>query len=430
MFLQNIEINTQGHLTFAGMDTVELAQKYGTPLYLLDEQRIRSNCRMYTETLKDCVEEALPLYASKALSCKRVYEIIKEEGMGTDVVSAGELYLALQAGFPADKIFFHGNSKPEQEIEFAVKRGVGFFVVDSREEILALNRIAGEAGICQKILLRVTPGIDTHTFAAVRTGQVDSKFGMPIETGQAMEFLRLSLTMENLQVMGLHCHIGSQIFESQPFLDCIQIMVRFMTEAKHTLNYSTKMLNLGGGYGVRYREEDPMVDIPGSIREVTGRLKELCSKAEITVPMVLMEPGRSIIADTGMTLYHVNAIKRITGFKNYVAIDGGMTDNPRFALYQSPYTVMLANKADQPVAFCASIAGRCCESGDMIQENVMLPETERGDIVAVMVTGAYNYSMASNYNSVCRPPIVTINHGRASVAVRRETFEDLAAREV
>jgi len=429
MICENISV-ANGHLCFGGRDTVELAKKYGTPLYLMDEQRLRHNCRIYTENMKKYFPAALPLYASKALSCKRMYEIVAEEGMGTDVVSAGELYLAKLADFPMEKVYFHGNAKTDEEIRFAVACGVGHFVVDNMDELEAVDRCAGEHGVCQKVLLRVTPGIDPHTFEAVCTGQVDSKFGVAIETGQAMTFVAAALEKEHLEVCGIHAHVGSQVFESSVFYDTADIMLRFIAEMKRELGYEAAVLNLGGGYGVRYVESDPTVDIGYELSTVAEHIRRLSEELGIREPMILMEPGRSIVADAGMTLYTVQSTKTIPGYRNYVSIDGGMGDNPRYALYGSAYTVYLANKMDEELNFVCTVGGRCCESGDMIQEDVALPTPSRGDILAVCTTGAYNHSMASNYNTVGRPPIVMVDGEQDYVAVRRETFEDLAAREL
>lgn len=427
--MKKYNVNAQGHLEFAGIDTVELAEKYGTPLYVMDEDTIRQNCRLYTKTMQECMERAMPLYASKALACRAMYEIITEEEMGTDVVSAGELNMAIVSGVPREKIFFHGNSKPEAEIRFAMEKRVGYFVVDSEDELEILNHMAGEMGIRQKILLRLTPGIDTHTFEAVRTGQVDSKFGIPIETGQAMEFLKKAVSMPGIQVQGIHCHIGSQIKDSAPYLDGVDIMLGFLREAGEKLNYEADMLNLGGGFGIAYTKQETAADIEANIREICSRVKQLCRAFRLKEPMLLLEPGRSIAGSAGVTLYTVTGKKTIPGIKEYVCVDGGMTDNPRYALYRAPYTVLLANKASKQGEHRYTVAGRCCESGDIIQEEVLLSEPERGDIMAVLDTGAYNYSMASNYNGICRPPLVMIKEGKDSLKVRREKYEDLLLRE-
>ena len=428
MICENLSA-AKGRLIFGGRDTVELAKKYGTPLYLMDEQRLRHNCRVYKENMDDAFAAALPLYASKALSCRRMYEIVAEEGLGTDVVSPGELYLARLAGFPMEKVYFHGNAKSDSDIAFALDCGVGFFIVDNREELEAVDRMAGERGRRQKVLLRVTPGIDPHTFEAVATGQVDSKFGVAIETGQALAFVAQALDCANLEVLGLHTHVGSQVFDSQVFYDTADIMLRFMAQLKKELGYEAPMLNLGGGYGVRYTESDPTVDIGAELHQVADHVRAACGALGLREPMILMEPGRSIVADAGLTLYTVQSIKTIPGYRSYVSIDGGMTDNPRYALYRSAYTLFLANRMGEEPDFLCTVGGRCCESGDMIQENVALPEPVRGDLLAVCTTGAYNYSMASNYNTVGRPPIVMVDGERDYVAVRRETFADMAARE-
>lgn len=431
MLQSNMAVNEQGHFVYAGRDTVELAQKYGTGLYLIDEDRVRSNCRQYVQTMRSCMPEgSVPLYASKALCFKQLYRIIAEEGMCADVVSVGELYTAVSAGFPAERLYYHGVNKTDEDISYAMEQGIGYFIIDSYEEMHAIERIAGERGIRQKALLRLTPGIDPHTFAAVNTGKVDCQFGVPIETGQAREFVKTALEMKNIDLMGYHCHIGSQIFDAQPFCDAVDIMLGFIAMIRDELGYTAQVLNLGGGFGVRYVETDPHVDIPACIRRVAAHLEKGCNQRGLPLPTILMEPGRSIIADTGITLYTVGSVKTIDGYRSYVTVDGGMSDNPRYALYQSEYTALIANKADKEADFFCSIAGRCCETGALIQENVYLQQPQKGDILAVMVTGAYNYSMASNYNRMRRLPIVMLSEGRDYLAVRRETFEDLLACEL
>lgn len=428
MICNNISVNEKGHLTFAGHDTVELAEKYGTPLYLMDEDKIREHVRAYKTAMADCFPAgSMPEFASKAFSCKQIYRIMAEEGIDIDVVSPGEIYTAAAAGFPMENSFFHGNNKTDADIRFAIDNKVGCFVVDGEDELSALNRIAGEMGVKQNILLRITPGIDPHTHKKISTGSVDSKFGTAIETGQAMEIVKKALSLENIKLCGFHCHVGSQIFESQPFTDASEIMLEFIAEVRDTLGYTAETLNLGGGLGVRYTEDDPEIDYGEKIKEVAEILNAQCEKLSLPVPKILMEPGRSLVADAGMTLYTVGSVKEITGYKNYVSIDGGMTDNPRYTLYESPYTVILASRANDEKDYTATVAGRCCESGDLIQENVKMPKPARGEILAVLTTGAYNYSMASNYNRVGRPPVVMLNSERDYVAVRRETFMDICA---
>ena len=431
MICNNISINQKGHLTFAGYDTTDLAQKYGTPLYLMDEDKIREHIREYkTAFEKYFPQGSMPEFASKSFSCKQIYRIMAEEQMNIDVVSCGEIYTAASVGFPMERSFFHGNNKSDGDIRFAIENKVGFFVADSMDEIYAISRIAKQNGITQKILLRVTPGIDTHTHQKISTGNVDSKFGIAISTGQAIEAVKEILKTENISLCGFHCHIGSQIFESEPFITAASIMLEFIKQVKDELNYTAEMLNLGGGFGVRYLESQPEISYTEKIREVATALKEQCAALGIKIPKIAMEPGRSIVADAGMTLYTVGSVKEITGYKNYVSVDGGMTDNPRYTLYEAPYTVILASRANDKADFVATVAGRCCESGDIIQENVNLPKPKRNDILAVLTTGAYNYSMASNYNRVPRPPVVMLNKNGDYVAIKRETFEEICSLDV
>ncbi len=427
MLSDNIGRTPEGVLTIAGQEVTRLAAEYGTPLYLMDEQRIRSNCRMYLKAFRENFPEgSLPLYASKAASFKQIYRIMVEEGMGVDVVSSGELYTALAAGFPAERIHFHGNCKTDADIAYGVASGIGCFIADNREELLALEKTAAGAGVTQAILLRVTPGIDPHTYEAVSTGKVDSKFGAAVETGQAMELVKLALAQPHLKLLGLHCHVGSQVFGEDVYQRTIDIMAAFLAEIRDETGAVLEELNLGGGYGVRYTEEDEAIDIPARLREVALHLRRETEKHGLPMPRFLMEPGRSIVADAGMTLYTVGSIKRIPGYKQYAAVDGGMTDNPRYALYQSRYTVYHGSKTGPTERF--DVVGRCCESGDIIQPHVELPaDTCRGDILAVCTTGAYNYSMASNYNRLPRPPIVMLTPEGSYTAVRRETFADLTA---
>ncbi len=431
MLHTNLGIGENGHLYFAGMDTVELAKKYATPLMLLDENRIRERCRLYINAMKKHMgESARPLLASKALCFKGIYKIAAEEGMCTDIVSPGELYIAKSAGFPLENAYFHGNNKTDADIEFAIDCGIGYFIVDNKEEFYKISEYSAKKGIVQKILLRLSPGIDPHTHAKISTGSVDSKFGTAIETGQAEQFVLEVVKDKNVEFCGFHCHVGSQIFESEPFCDAADIMMKFIAEMKEKHGYTAKVLNLGGGFGVRYTEDDPEIDYEEKIAEVASHLKDSCKALGLEMPQILMEPGRSMVADAGITLYSVGSAKTITGYKSYISIDGGMTDNPRYALYGSRYTVCIANKATQPKDHIATIAGRCCESGDLIGEEMPVQEAVRGDILAVLVTGAYNYSMASNYNKIPRPPIVMIKDGKDTVAVRRETYADLVALDV
>ena len=433
MICDNLKVSENGHLLFAGQDTVELANKYGTPCYLMDEDKIREKCRIYKAAFsKYFGESAVPLYASKANCFKRLIEIMKEEGMGIDVVSSGEIYTAFVAGFDLGKAYFHSNNKTDEDIRFGMDKGVGYFVCDNVEEVKALQREALSRGIVQKVLLRLSPGIDPHTFEEVATGKVDSKFGSAIETGQALEITEYTLKQPNIDLRGFHCHVGSQIFTEDVFERAAVIMLEFIAECRDKLGYTAAELNLGGGYGVRYVDTDPYLDIDDKVRQVSEAVKGACSRLGLEVPEIHMEPGRSIVADAGMVLYTAGTVKMIPGYKNYVSIDGGMPDSPRYALYKAKYTCYAANKMDEPADFKASVVGRCCESGDIIQEGVMLPESvTRGDIIAVCTAGAYHFSMASRYNKLPIPPTIMLRGGNENyVAVRRETLEDLVRNDI
>ncbi|MBR5797488.1 MAG: diaminopimelate decarboxylase [Clostridia bacterium] len=431
MICNNLSVNSEGHLCFAGRDVTELAQKYATPLYLLDEDKIREKCRTYMQAMKTVFGgDSLPLYAGKALCIKDIYRIMREEGMGIDVVSPGEIFTAREGGFPMERAYFHGNNKTDADVAYAMDAGVGYFVCDNEEELFAIEQAAGERGIVQKILIRVAPGIDPHTHKAISTGSIDSKFGAAIETGQAGELTAIALQQPHISLEGYHCHIGSQIFETEPFVDAADIMLQFIATVREYLGYTAKELNLGGGMAVRYLEEQPDIDYTQNIAVIGEKMRRICMQYDLPMPRVRMEPGRSIVADAGMTLYTVGTLKTIPNFRSYVSIDGGMPDNPRYALYEAPYTVVLANRMNDTKDTVCTIAGRCCESGDLIQEGVCLPRPSRGDLIAVLTTGAYNYSMASNYNRIPRPAMVRLCGGEDHLILRRETFEDLIKNEI
>ena len=428
MICDNITTAANGHLLFAGQDTAALAREYGTPLYLMDEDRIRRNCRTYTAAFRRHFgDRARPLYASKALSCKRIYEIMREEDMGVDVVSSGEIYTALQADFDLSRAYFHSNNKTDEDIRYAMDCGVGCFVADNAEEIRAIEDEAAARNIKQSVLLRLTPGIDPHTYEAIATGKVDSKFGSAIETGQAEEITAFTLRQPHIDLAGFHCHVGSQVFAEDVFERAAVIMLEFIAHVKAKYGCMARQLDLGGGYGVRYVESDPYLDVDAKVGQVAASIRETCARLELEIPEIHMEPGRSIVADAGMTLYTVGTVKRIPGYKNYVSVDGSMADHPRYALYGALYTCFLANKMNEAADFPCDVVGRCCESGDIIQRDVSLPASVgRGDLVAVCTTGAYHYSMASNYNRLPRPPIVMLRGGSEQyAAVRRESPEDL-----
>ena len=431
MLYPNLSINDAGHLCIAGLDATELAKTYGTPLYVLDEDRVRQRCRTYVKAMATHLPEgSMPLFASKALCFKGIYPVMREEGMGADVVSASEAATAIAAGFPVDKLYFHGTNKTDAEIAYGVREGIGCFVVDNTNELAVLSREAQTLGVVQRVLLRVTVGLDPHTLEAINTGRVDSQFGVPIETGQALAFVREALATPGVEVIGFHSHIGSQIFEATSFCDQVDRLLAFACSVRDELGYVASTFNLGGGFGVRYVESDPQVDIEGNIREIAEHLSEGCASAGYPVPRVLMEPGRSIVADAGCTLYTAGGIKEVTGYRNYVTVDGGMTDNPRYALYNSAYTLINASRAEDPSDYVCTVAGRCCESGDRIAEDITLAKPNRGDIIAVLTTGAYNFSMSSNYNRVLRPALVMLRDGEARLAVRRQTIDDLLALEL
>ena len=431
LLYKDLSVNEKGHLTIGGADAEALAAEFGTPLYVLNEDVIRANCRTYVNAMREFFgPESRPLYASKALCFKGIYPVVQSEGMCIDTVSAGEIYTALAAGFPAEDMFFHGTNKTDADILFGLEKGVGYFVVDNFNELEVLESTAASLGVRQKVLLRLTVGLDPHTLEAINTGRVDSQFGVPIDTGQADGFVRRALECEHLEVAGFHSHVGSQIFESDSFMRQIEILVGYAARVRDEFGYTISILNIGGGFGVRYTDEDPLLDIPERIREISVHLKDSCGKFSFPQPVIYMEPGRSIVAAAGTTLYTTGGCKEVRGYRNYVTVDGGMTDNPRYALYKSEYTVLNASRMNEPADYECTIAGRCCESGDRIAEYKKIARPERGDIIAVLTTGAYNYSMASNYNRVPRPAMVMISDGKARLAVRRESFEDMLRNEL
>ena len=429
---ENLSSTEDGELLFAGQSTKALAKQYGTPLYLMDEDRIRNRVETYRTAMRNAFgDKGQVLYASKAASFKRLYEIMREESVGIDVVSSGEIRTAIAAGYPLERAYFHSNNKTDADIAYAMDNGIGYFVVDNDEELYAIEAEAKRRNIRQNILLRLTPGIDPHTYAAIATGMVDSKFGSAIETGQAREITELAISLPHICLCGFHCHVGSQVFDSSVYLQAAEVMLTFVADMKKELDFVTKQLDIGGGYGVRYVADQPEIDIAASIAEVASYIKNKVNELGIEMPVISMEPGRSIVADAGLTLYTVGTVKRIPGYKNYVSVDGGMTDNPRFALYGSPYTILPAEDLSAARDMTASVVGRCCESGDILQENVSLPsDMRRGDLLACLTTGAYHYSMASNYNKIPRPPIVMLTKGKSYLAVRRETVDDLVSLDV
>lgn len=431
---ETLKINSSGHLEIGGMDAVEIVKNFQTPLYVFDEAHIRNMMRIYKTTIeKEYDGNGLVLYASKAFSCSAIYVIAGQEGIGVDVVSGGELYTALNAGFPMGKVYMHGNNKLDRELRFAVDNGVGYIVVDSFREADILDEIAGEKGVKQKVLLRINPGVEAHTHAFVQTARTDSKFGFSTSDGTAENITKYVLWKKNLILKGYHCHIGSQIFEKQSFVLAAQKVMDFMAKMKKNLNFEAEQLNIGGGFGVWYTDEDPKLqlsDYVDYLKALIVAVKQKAAEHNFKLPYLIIEPGRSIIGEAGITLYTVGAVKDIPGVKKYVAIDGGMFDNPRYALYQSKYTVLLANRAGEACTEKVTVAGKCCESGDIIAVDVPLPRANSGDIMAVLTTGAYNYSMASNYNRNFIPAAVLVKDGKAEYIIKPQTYEDLIRNDV
>lgn len=424
-----LKINNDGHLEIGGADAVELAQRFGTPLYVFDEAHIRKMMNAYKSVIENFYGgNGLVLYASKAFACTAIYAIAKQEEIGVDVVSGGELYTALSAEFPAEKIYMHGNNKLERELAFALDNGVKNIVVDSLREADIIDKLAAERNIVQNVLIRINPGVEAHTHAFVQTARTDSKFGFSVADGTAEQTVKHILSKSNINLRGFHCHIGSQIFEKQSFVLAAEKVMDFAADIKEKTGFEIKELNLGGGFGVWYNDEDPKFkpeDYVDYVKALIVAIKDKAKKLKLSEPFLLLEPGRSIIAEAGITLYTVGAIKDIAGVKKYVAVDGGMFDNPRYALYQSKYTALLANRAAEPATEKVSIAGKCCESGDLIAVDVALPKANSGDVLAVLTTGAYNYSMASNYNRNFIPPSILVNCGKAEYIIKPQTYEDL-----
>lgn len=426
---ERISINSKGHLQIGGIDSVELAKQYGTPLYVLDDAIVRNVCKGFTDTVKTEYPNSLICYASKAFSCKAIYKIVNQMGLGCDVVSFGELKTALAGGMSADKIYFHGNNKSIIELECAVSRGIAGVVVDNVTEIDKLDEIAKKADKRQQVLVRVNPGIDAHTHHYVQTTRVDSKFGFSINDGTALEIIKLILTKNNLEFAGIHCHIGSQIFELKPFELAVEKMTDFIVKIKQETGIIVKILNLGGGYGVTYTSEDAPLKPVEYVQAIISKLKSCIQLKKIDAPKLILEPGRSIVGEAGTTLYTVGSVKDIIGIKKYVNVDGGMFENPRYTLYQSKYDAILASNASAEPTQTVTIAGKCCESGDILAADCRLPDVEFGDILAILTTGAYHYSMASNYNRNLVPPVVLVKNGKSGYIVKPQTYEDLLARD-
>jgi diaminopimelate decarboxylase len=431
MFYGTCRINELNHLEIGGCDTIELVKEFGTPLYVMDENHIRENCRLYINNLRKLHENSEVIYAGKAFLTMEMCKLIEEEGLGLDVVSGGELYTAIKSGFPAKKIYFHGNNKSYAELEMAVEYGVGRIIVDNFYELELLRDIAKKyQGKKIKIMLRLTPGIEAHTHDYIKTGQLDSKFGFGMENGHALMAVENALSIKGFKLTGFHCHIGSQIFEQEPFKDAAEVMIQFAKTVNKKYEFKTKEIDFGGGFGIKYTEKDKPLAVKDYITILVESVKESCKKHDISIPKILIEPGRAIVGEAGTTLYTIGAIKNIPGVRKYVSVDGGMSDNIRPALYGAQYMALIANKANCPKEETVSIAGKCCESGDMLIWDIDLPKIAPGDILAVFSTGAYHYSMASNYNMIPKPAVVFVKNKAARIVVRRQTYEDLINNEV
>ncbi|MBE6184608.1 diaminopimelate decarboxylase [Heyndrickxia ginsengihumi] len=424
-FYGTSRVNGQGHLEIGGVDTVDLAAKYGTPLYVYDVALIRQRARAFKETFEQLGVHFQVAYASKAFSTIAMLQLAKEEGLSLDVVSGGELYTALAAEFPVDKIHFHGNNKSKEELEFALAANIGCIVVDNFYELDMLENLCKEKNQVMQILLRVTPGIEAHTHDYILTGQEDSKFGFDLQNGQAEAALKRALQSEYLHLLGLHCHIGSQIFETTGFILAAQKIVEKLSKWNKELEFSPSVLNLGGGFGVRYTHEDEPLSPAKYVEEIVKEVKVQAAKYELPMPEIWIEPGRSLVGEAGTTLYSIGSSKEVPNVRKYLAVNGGMSDNIRPALYDAKYEAVLANRPLAEIEETVSIAGKCCESGDMLIWDLPLPKSNDQDLLAVFCTGAYGYSMANNYNRIPRPPVVFVENGEAILVVKRETYEDL-----
>lgn len=419
------KVNAKGHLEIGGCDTVDIVEKYGTPVYVYDVALIRERARGFKQTFEQLGVKAQVAYASKAFSTIAILEVMKEEGLSLDVVSGGELYTALKANYPVEKIHFHGNNKSVEELEMALDYHVGCIVVDNFYELKLLQHLCEKKNVKTQILLRVTPGIEAHTHDYILTGQEDSKFGFDLGNGQAEEALLYANQSKYIELLGLHCHIGSQIFETTGFLLAARKILDKMSDWKNKYSFNPQVLNLGGGFGIRYTEEDEPLEPKEYVAEMINEVKKETERLQISMPEIWIEPGRSLVGDAGTTLYTIGSHKDVPNVRKYIAVDGGMSDNLRPALYDAKYEAILANKADAPVEEVVSVAGKCCESGDMLIWDLPLPQSEAKDIMAVFCTGAYGYSMANNYNRIPRPPVVFVENGESKLVVKRETYENI-----
>jgi diaminopimelate decarboxylase len=424
VFPDTAQVNAQGQLVIGGCNALELADQYGTPVYVLDEATLRGRCRGFLQEFQRRHSETQVVYAAKAYINPALARIFHEEGLGLDVVSGGELAVARAAGFPVGRVYFHGNNKTPEELAQAVAEDVGRVVVDSFHELELLNQIAVAAGKVQDILVRVSPGIDSHTHVHTTTGILDSKFGFAIQTGHAAQAVRLALAAPNLRMRGLHFHLGSPIFELEPYRAATDLVLRFAAPFREE-GLDLQEFSPGGGFAIAYTRDQRPPHIGQYAEAIVGTMKATCDELGLEVPHLIIEPGRAIIGPAGVALYRIGAIKDIPGVRKYVSVDGGMGDNIRPALYQAVYEVVVANKADQEPVEKVTIAGKYCESGDLLARDVMLPQVAPGDIIAIPAAGAYCPSMASNYNLNPRPPMVLVKDGQSRLIRRRESYQDM-----
>lgn len=424
--INGISTSDEGQLVMGGVNLIQLAKELRTPLYVMDEGRIRNNCKSINRAITSHYPYGhLACYASKAFCCKHMCRIAKEEGMGLDVVSGGELFTALSVDFPTDKICFHGSNKTKEELIMAITHGVGRIVVDNLYELEMLEELTKKHNKSASLMIRLKPGIDAHTHEFIQTGQLDSRFGFGLETGEAMDAVKRIAQNPLFKLRGIHCHIGSQISETKPFAAAAKVLVEFLSDIKSQLGLTGLELNLGGGFSIRYTEDDTPLTYDDVMKVISKQILDSAQEAGLEPPFLLLEPGRSIVGDAGLTLYTVGSIKRIPGIRTYVMVDGGLVDNPRYALYDAKYTAVCANHADKEPTETVTIAGRTCESSDLIGKDMLLQPVQPGDLIAVLSTGAYNYSMALTYNRLPCPAVVMVDKGKAKIAVKRSSFEDV-----
>jgi diaminopimelate decarboxylase len=421
--------NAAGHLEIDGCDIVDLVAEHGTPLIVYEEKTLRDQCRRFMEAFRARTDDFEVIYASKAFCTVAICQLVEEEGLSIDVSAGGEYHTALVAGFPTERMFYHGNNKTPGELVYALDNGIGFIVVDSLDEMALLEGMAAERGERQRILLRITPGVEAHTHHYIQTGQLDSKLGFGLAEGHAVAAIRRALDSPHLELVGLHAHIGSQIFELEGFRRAIAILVDLIKETYDRYGFECRYLNVGGGLGIRYTGEDTPVTIDQYVAGKIESVRDEMARVGLPVPRILVEPGRSIVAKAGLTAYHVGSIKEVPGIRTYVSVDGGMSDNMRPMLYDAVYEAMIADRAYAPAHTVVTVAGKHCESSDILIKDATIAQPRVGDILVTPVTGAYCFSMASNYNGNPRPAVLLVNDGRARVIVERESYADLVARQ-